>query len=235
MFEIESKKDCSSDSLKIEYGGIICGFIKLHFKKKNYFCEITFDQLVNDPIPQLVNFFLQVRNGEDCEEHFSDEWFRVPQLSMAAHQNGGTIFFVLKIYKYEHITETDVIFEEIYFRDEFETMLKKIFDDLLHDEKFPYIYPMYHRYDDKQMDEVYELACQMANNIPNLTDEERNDKEDKFLLQMMRYGKIKPDDCDAVFIEKYKKMLANYIVPENWLLSLRGRLARWKELDFMKM
>lgn len=215
--EIENlKKMTFENNLKIEYGEIIMGgMIKLSVKKYEQNFDFWFFEYHCDPIPKLVELLNFIQKGENVSKlDFMDELNyyenKVAFQISVWHSLPKKVWLTLKIF------DNDIVFHDVYLRDELEEMLKKIFSDLLNDEKFPYFYPVSDCYDEDSFDDALELAENMAENIPNLNDEERFAKEEEFFLQMMKEGKVKLVDSYKKFLEKYKKMLTDYIIPKTW-------------------
>ena len=160
-----------------------------------------FDDLISDPMPEIVrllNFVEGVKNntaeifkfGDNDLEFQIDEDKRNLEFQIYAWRScDKEIWLTFKIF-YKKIYGREIIFRDVYHCEELAAMLKKIISDLLNDEKFPYEYPLYGRYDDISFDEVD--------------------------FQMLKDGKVKIPDSYKIFFEKYKKMLTNYIIPENW-------------------
>ena len=225
------------NSATIEYGDIDCGEIKLILKKGGEIFNFWFDDLLGDPIPDIVRLLNFVQSGENLSKHTDIGTFYNPlilefgendlefecntekrelefQIS-AWHCGANKVRLSFKIY-YKPIYGKQITFIDIYLRDELTEMLKKILSDLLNDKKFPYIYPLYYRYDEVSFDEVANLVDIKVKKITNLTDEEKNLKEAELLLQMLKEGKVKLCDAYKIFIDKYKRMLTEYKIPKKW-------------------
>ena len=220
------------ENVKIEYGGIDYGSLNLTLKNKDVTFNFWFDDLLSDPIPDIVKLLNFVQDGKilgkitntgaffrpivlefgenDLEFEVDYEKRDLAFQILAWHSTTKKICLDFKIYGKK------ITFRCFYFRDELTNMLKKILSDLLNDEKFPYFYPLYNRYDDIAFDKIADLIEATVKNIPDLTDKEKHIKADELLLQMMKDDKIELCKSYKIFVEKYKKMLTDYVVPENW-------------------
>ena len=193
-----------TENLKIEYCGVECGCISLKFKKGNKNFEIICDELLNDPIPQLVNFFVNVKNGKDCVENFDEMYPNEKIFCLSAHNFDNKIFLEVKIYKH------NIIFNEIYYKNDLIAMLKKIFTDLLNDKYFPYSFPCFwyllEDIDDKFQDSVEEELEKLYPEW-NYGD---------IINYAVAEGKFIVSQENKIYIENYKKMLTEYIIPKKW-------------------
>ena len=182
-----------TENLKIEYGGIECGYISLKFKKDNKNFEIICDELLDDPIPQLVNFFVNIKSGKDCVENFDEMYPNEKIFCLSTHNIDNKIFLEAKIYKH------NIIFNEIYYKNDLIMMLKKIFTDLLNDKYFPYSFPCFWYLLEEELEKLHPEW--------NYGD---------IINYAVAKGKFRVSQENKIYIENYKKMLTEYIIPKKW-------------------
>lgn len=89
-----------NDKLIIEYGSIDCGFVDFNFIKSGKLFNFAFDELLSDPLPQLVNLFVHIRRGEPCTENFGDTYDdRIKVLKISVCSVEDEIFLTVEIVK----------------------------------------------------------------------------------------------------------------------------------------
>lgn len=193
-----------TDSLIVEYGGVECGYITLVVMKGAQAYNFYFDELLDDPLPALVNFFNAVRNGDDFAEaklmRYDD---RVDFKLSFKLRTDGQLRFVAELVWHK------VTLCEYVSRDELADMLKRIFDDLLTDKYFPYSYP------------CFWYICEESDPDSKITDAIEAEHPDWPIGDVLNYavdsGRLKLVPCYEEFLAKYRRMLTDYVVPEGWL------------------
>ena len=141
---------CSNDSI-LKYGGIECGVIKLILNADGKNFGFLFDEILNDPLPQLVQLYNAVKNNEGCEIILEDEVPDNPPLLKISAQKFSTEKFKLSI----EIIKNKLCVCEDFLREELLATLEKIFINLLNDKYFPYSYPCFsYCYDNKNCEAV---------------------------------------------------------------------------------
>lgn len=191
-----------NDSLTVEYGGVECGDIKLVVNKAQTF-EFYFDELLDDPLPDLVKFFNAVRGGED---HFETKlvWHNesdVLKLSLEP-------WFDEKVRFYVELVHKKLVFCQWLRREELADMFKKIFNDLLNDKYFPYSYPCFW-YLGEEADPNGEVIDAIEEAHP---DWETGDVWNYAVAT----GQLKLTPRHEKYLEHYKRMLSDYIIPDKW-------------------
>ena len=194
------------NSLSIEYAGIDGGDIKLVVKKAAQEFEFYFDELLDDPLPDLVKFFNAVRGGEDYfDVDIIDAGYCDTvafKLSLKSWSDGQVCFCV-------ELVGEKIIFREYLPREELAAMFKKFFDDLLNDKYFPYSYPCF-----------WYLAISDEKYFDAVTDEIEAKHPDWETGDVWNYAAkakgVKLAPCYEKYLEHYKKMLTEYVFPKNW-------------------
>ena len=184
----------------IEYGGIECGEIKIIIKKNVQTFEFYFDELLDDPLPDLVKFFNAVRGGEDYFEIniMLDDGRIAFKLSIKSSINDQVHFYV------------DLVGESLTLhlrREELTAMFKKIFDALLNDKYFPYSYPCYGNIHEE--DNLYDELIDEAKKYPNWSFGD-------VLNHAAEAGQLKLSTPYEKYLEHYRKMLTDYVIPDKW-------------------
>ncbi len=193
-----------NDSLTVEYGGVAGGEITLVVMKDAQAYNFYFDELLDDPLPALVKFFNAVRGGDDFAETeiLRDDGHVDFKLSFKPWTDGQLRFVVELVWQ-------KVTLCEYLNRDELADMLKRIFDALLTDKYFPYSYPCFGVIDES---EDFEFA---------VTDAIEAEHPDWSIGDVLNYavesGQLKLLPRYEEFLAKYKRMLTDYVVPEDWL------------------
>lgn len=192
-----------NDKLSVEYGGIEEGGLKLVVKNINAF-NFYFDELLDDPLPDLVKFFNAVRGGENYfdVEIMRDDGHVALKLSIKRWGDEQIRFYV-------ELVGEEIIFCEYMKREDLIAMLKKIFDDLLNDKYFLYSYPCFwylSETDEKNFDAVTD-AIEAEHPDWTTGDVWNYAVEAKGIKLAPRYEK---------YLAHYKKMLTKYIIPDKW-------------------
>ena len=191
-----------NDKLIIEYGSIDCGFVDFNFIKSGKLFNFAFDELLSDPLPQLVNLFVHIRRGEPCTENFGDTYDdRIKVLKISVRPVEDEIFLTAEIVKKK------ILLTEIYRREELAAMFKKFFDARLNDKYFPYSYPCF---------------CYLSES--DVTDEVLDAIEDAHpdwttgdvWNYAVETGQLKLAPRHEKYLEHYKKMLTEFIIPDKW-------------------
>lgn len=174
----------------------------MKIKRRGEEFKFSFDALTSDPIPNIVKLLQFVAAGvnlptnqaggyrsagfdfgdNDLEFKIDPDKRNLEFQIRAWHDTNNKIWLTFKIF-YKQAYGKEITFADVYLRDNLKDMLKKILSNLFNDEKFPYAYPLYGRYDDVSFENFGDLAEEIVKNIPNLTDEEREHMEEKLLLQ----------------------------------------------------
>ncbi len=188
--------------LKIEYESIDCGYVGINFIKDGKNFNLGFDELLSDPFPQFVNLFVHVQHNEDCEEKFGDTHDgRITVLKISVRPDAEKV-----ILNAEFVNEK-ILLEEIYRREELAAMLKKIFDDLLNDKYFPYSYPCF----------CYLSESDLSNDVLDAIEEAHLDWETGDVWNYaVESGQLKLASCYEKYLENYKKMLTDFVIPDKW-------------------
>lgn len=202
--ELEKLKAGTCDTpLTFEYGGIECGYISLFVSADGKRFEFIFDELLNDPFPQLVKLFNAAKNNDNCEIILADgDAKRSPLLRISVKQwfNGQLRFYI-------ELVREGITFKEYYRREEVLEMLEKVFSGLLNDKYFPYSYPCFWYCGDS---ENYEAVTD------KIEDENPTWEVGDVLNEAFRNGGLTLLPRHKDYLEKYKKMLTEYTVPEGW-------------------
>lgn len=203
--EVEKLKLWSEDdSLSVEYGGIEGGEVKIVVKKNVQTFEFYFDETLDDPLPDFVKFFNAVRGGE---EYFSVDIMREDghvafKLSIKRWLDGQVRFYV-------ELVGEELIFCEYLQREKLAAMFKKIFDALLNDKYFPYSYPCF-----------WYLGISDEKYFDNVTDKIEEEHPDWTIGDVFNYA-VAEKKCKLAppyekYLEHYKKMLTDYVIPDKW-------------------
>jgi len=196
--EVEKLKLWSkNDSLSLEYGEIDCGDMKLIVRKNTRAFEFWFDELLDDPLPDLVKFFNAVRSGEDYfnANIMRDDGHIAFKLSIKRWLEGQVRFYV-------ELVGEGITFCEYLRREELAAMFKKIFDDLLSDKYFPYSYPCF-----------WYLG---ESGVSSIEDTHPNFTTGDVWNYAVETGQVKLAPRYEKYLEHYKKMLTDFIIPDKW-------------------
>ena len=193
------------DKLKITYGGVECGFVTLRVNEGFNVYEFIFDETLSDPFPKLVNLYVHVRNGESCSENLVDAYDRrIAVVKISARIEGNNVFLTIELVK-EKLT-----FNEIYRRDEFLTMIKRVFDGLLGDKYFPYSYPCFLYVSDRAGTSFSDAIME------TMAKSRRDSSEGDLLNNAIETGRLKLEPHHKNFIRNYRRMLTHFVIPNDW-------------------
>ena len=189
--------------IDLKYNRIENGFIFLDAIKDNNKVELVFDELLSDPIPQFVNFYNHVKNGENWKEEIKeldgrrilnifatkidDNYF---QFEMDCFESGTAFWGNIKL--------KDLI-----------NKFEEIFDKLLNDKDFPHLYPCFWHHEHEIFESVSDEAWELSNHDIDI--------EDELMRNFFREGRIPLEDREEEIVEKFKKMLIEYKIPEGWI------------------
>ena len=214
-----------NEDFNITYGGIDCGYLQLNFKTPQINETFIFDELLSDPIPQLVKLFNYIQDciefdrnydddkrgidisiGYNCEIELGETYDdRITAIKIVAEHRDWR-----NLIKFES-SNKKISIQQSYLCIEWAEMFKKLFSDLLNDKYFPYSYPCFwyicEDTDNEQFDELESKAEKLHpdwcyGDILNL---------------IVSEGKFSLSDKNKIFLEDYKKMLTDYVVPEGWV------------------
>ena len=209
-------------NFSINYAGIECGYLELNFKSPQENKNFIFDELLSDPIPQLVELFnyiqkciefdrnydydkrgINISTGYKCEIELGDTYDdRITAIKISAEHCDWR-----NILNFE-IPDKNFSFRQTYLCVEWAEMFKKLFSDLLNDKYFPYSYPCFwyicEDTDDKIFDDFEEKIEKLYPDC-NTGD---------VINYGVAEGKFSLSQENKIFLEKYKKMLTDYIIPE---------------------
>ncbi len=193
------------EKLKITYDGVECGFVTLKVKEGFNAYEFIFSEILSDPFPKLVNMFVRVRNGESCTEDFFDAYdCRIVVLRISARVEGYNVFLTIELVK-ENLT-----FNELYLREEFLTMIKRVFDGLLSDKYFPYSYPCFLYVSDRSGTSFSDAIME------TMAKSRRDDSTGDLLNHAVETGRLKLEPHHKNFIRNYRRMLTRFIIPQDF-------------------
>ena len=193
------------DKLKILYDSIDCGSVEFHLIKNGKTFKFAFDELLSDPFPQLVDLLVHVQRGEACTEGLGDTYDdRIIVLKISVQPDGDKV--VLRV----ELIKEKFLLEEIYPREELVAMFKKIFDDLLNDKYFPYSYPCF-----------WHICCADDDLGDNVMDAIEDAHPDWEMGDVCNYavdsGQLKLAPRYEKYLEHYKKMLMDFVIPDKWV------------------
>lgn len=193
------------EKLKIEYGGVECGFVVLKVKEGFSAYEFIFDETLSDPFPKLVNMYVHVQKGEDCVENLLDAYDRrIVVMKISARVERENVFLTIELVK-EKLT-----FNEIYLREEFLAMIKRNFDRLLGDKYFPYSYPCFLYVSDTSGTNFSEAI------MDTMAKSRRDGTVGDLLNNAIETGRLKLEDYHKKFIKNYRRMLTHFVIPADW-------------------
>ena len=193
------------EKLKVTYGGVECGFVTLKVKEGFNAYEFIFSEILSDPFPKLVNMFVRVRNGESCTEDFFDAYDRrIVVLKISARVEGYDVILSIELVK------EGLKFSEIYLREEFLTMIKRVFDGLLGDKYFPYSYPCFLYVSDSSGTNF--SAALMDTMAKSRSDDSTGD----LLNNAVATGRLKLEPHHKNFIRNYRRMLTHFVIPQDF-------------------
>ena len=203
-------------NFSIDYAGIDCGYLELIFRNPQNSESFIFDELLSDPMPQFVKLVNYIQSciafdkkygehgksiGYKCEIELGDthdDRIKVVKIS-AEHYDFKNILTI-------EILNKNFSFRQSYLCVEWLEMFKKLFAALLNDKTFAYSYPCYWNIGEDTFSEV--------------TDKIENANPDWTAGEVLKYavetGKLLLSERNKIFIEKYKKMLTSYVIPENF-------------------
>ena len=196
--------------------------------------DFEFYERYEDPMPQFVNFLNHIKNGEDFEQivasNLKEEFFR---LSLKNNDENQVTFEIYDL-------RNGVSFSETTSREKVINMFDKIISDLLNDENFPYFYPCYHFLDENMIDDIKKKNLDLSfkemekHNLNFVQTMQYRFKLDDLLEQDdIREGRIPLINDGEEFLKKYKKMLIECEVPEDWLESINEKSST-KKFDLIK-
>lgn len=211
-------------NFNIIFNGIECGYLELIFKTPEKSLSFTFDEMINDPMPQFVELFnyiqkciafdrnydyekrgINVSIGYDFETTLGDMYYdkRTVLKISAKHSDFRNIVVV------ENCVG-EVLFRTSYLCIEWAEMFKKLFSDLLYDKYFPYSYPCFWYICEDTDDAIFDSVEEELEKLHpdwNMGD---------ILNFAVANWKFSLSDRNKNFFEKYKKMLSEYIIPDRW-------------------
>jgi len=144
------------EEFNIKYGGIDCGYLEIDFISPKMKEKFIFDELLSDPIPQLVELFNYVQKCIEFDKNFGcqkrgssigykfeinlPETYddRITTMKISAEH-----YDLRNILNFE-IPDKNFSFRQTYLCVEWAEMFKKLFSDLLNDKYFPYSYPCFY-------------------------------------------------------------------------------------------
>ncbi|MBR4152897.1 MAG: hypothetical protein IKT98_08050 [Selenomonadaceae bacterium] len=191
--------------LKIEYGGVECGFVILRIKEGFSIHEFIFDEIMSDPFPELVNLYVHVQRGENYSENFFDTYDEnITVLKISARVQKERVLVTVELVKKK------IILKEVFQRKEFLAMVKKIFTGLLSDKYFPYSYPCF----------LYITETHGTEFSEAIMDSIANSRSDWTTGDVLNYafesGRLKLEPRYVKYLEQYKRMLTDFVIPEDW-------------------
>lgn len=193
------------EKLKIEYGGVECGFVILKIKEGFSVYEFIFDENLSDPFPKLVNFYLNLQNGRNCSESFTDTYDeRIIVFKISAQFDNDKVFLTIEL------TKKEITLNETFRRQELLNMIKKIFDSLLSDKYFPYSYPCF-----LYISEISGTTFSDAI-MDTIQNSRRDSSNGDILNNAVESGRLKLEPHHKRFIANYRRMLTHFIIPNDW-------------------
>lgn len=195
-----------SEPLKFYYDGIAYGYLTLVAEKAGAAIALIFDELLSDPMPQIVHLLTCVTEGKDGREFLTGN-FEEPLLEISA----TGVYEDMMLWEMR-FPEKGVIFASILARDEIAAMLREIVKGLLEDEAFLFMYPCYWCLDEASFDRVFDEADEIGK---DLSEEEQT----HLLARMLREANVPLEEGKEEYFAKYRKMLTEYIIPDGWYVS----------------
>lgn len=190
--------------IDLKYIGIEYGYITLNAIKNDIKCELIFDELLSDPIPQFVNFLNFVKAGKNIQEKIKEiDGRKIFDIS-ATFRESGNVLFEMRCHEY------GLAFFEIVAKKKVETIFEKILSDLLNDKDFPHMYPSHSQHVEEIYDKVDDEAWALYKENPELD-------ADEIFKKYLREGRVPLEDNEKEVYEKYKIMLTEYKIPKGWI------------------
>ena len=203
--------------IHIMYNKIKYGYIYFTLLKDARKINFKFQSSTEDPIPKFINFLNHVRAGEDFEQNITNSSKENVLCLSVKNQGNDKVNFEM------YITKRDIIFSEIISRVEVVDIFEGIIYYLLNDKGFPYMYPCYHYLDENKIKTIKEQNTKkLLNQISKLDRLEfikLQDKLDELLELYINKRVVKISDEGKIFLDKYKKMLKELKVPEEWIIN----------------
>ena len=106
----------------------------------------------------------------------------------------------------------DVIFSEVLSREAIATVFQRIADGLLQDDGFIFMYPCYWYLDATSFDRVSDEAEEIGKDLSQ-------EEQVRLLVRMLREANVPLEADKEEYAEKYRRMLAEYVIPEGWYVS----------------
>ena len=194
------------DTLRFYYGGIEYGYLTLVAEKGEMKINMVFDELLSDPMPQIVHFLTCVKSDALVEEELLGH-LDEPLLQISA--NGLYRDMMLLEMRFP---QHDVIFSEILSREAIATVFQRIADGLLQDDGFIFMYPCYWYLDATSFDRVSDEAEEIGKDLSQ-------EEQVRLLVRMLREANVPLEADKEEYAEKYRRMLAEYVIPEGWYVS----------------
>ncbi|MBQ7706029.1 MAG: hypothetical protein IJT73_11515 [Selenomonadaceae bacterium] len=210
-----------SKNFSIDYADIDCGYLTLNFRNAQNSESFIFDELLSDPMPQFVKLFNYIQKcidfdkkcndrgksiGYSCEIELGDTYDdRITALKISAvHYDLRNILTV-------EIPNKNFSFRQEYLCVEWLELFKKLFAALLNDKTFPYAYPCFWDIGEDAGDDIYTAV---TDELEKIHPDWSNGEIVKYAVET---GKLPLSQRNKIFIEKYRKMLTDYTIPENEL------------------
>ena len=206
--------------------------ISLRLIKDDIEKDFEFWERYEDPMPQFVNFLNHIKNGEDFEQvvasNLKEEFFR---LSLNSNDENQVIFEIYDL-------KNGISFIETTNRGKVINMFDKIISDLLNDENFPYFYPCYRFLDENAINDIKRKNSgnwynKLIESVDFMKKAKRSLEIGKLVKQHIREGRIPLINGGEEFLKKYKKMLIECEVPEDWLKNINEKSST-KKFDLIK-
>lgn len=190
--------------IDLKYVGIEYGYIKFDAIKNDIKCELIFDELLSDPVPQFVKFLNYVKAEKNIQEKITEIDGREILDISATFRENEKILFEMRCHEY------GFSFFEIVSKKKVEAVFEKILSDLLNDKDFPHMYPCHSHHVEKIYDKVDDEVWALCKKNSDLD-------EDEIFKKYLREGRVPLEDNAKGVYEKYKIMLTEYKIPDGWI------------------
>ena len=208
------------NNFSINYAGIECGYLELIFKTPTESYKFVFDELLSDPIPQLVELFNYIQrcikfDNEHRERGISIGYEFETNLLDTYDDRKIALKISVKHYDLRNILNFEIPDKKISFTHthlcvEWLEMFKKLFSNLLNDKDFPYSYPCFWYLGEDQGDGIYDtITDEIEAAHPNWTNGE-------ILNYAVKEGKLELSQRHKIYLNHYKRMLTEYKIPKKW-------------------